>query len=212
MLKPHDSAQFTSFPDPASGALSQETESTKKPLHGLLDGTGPSMFDENNTIDANDPQTLSAASTDVLRSIIDHHGAVELVKRLSSLLAERDVHITALTRLAEEYKIPKQRIVDAASRVKQAEHRRLSLATASEDVAPSSGIGSDISVRIPKHIISVDTTDSTLALKDFLMPEGMPQGQFAVNGITKLFAGGKRKESLKPYVFTTKIQVNAAMC
>ena len=109
------------------------------------------MFDENTPIDANDPQALSAASSDVLQKIIDHHGAAELVQRLSTLLAERDAHVTALTRLAEEYKIPRQRIAETASRVKQAERRRLSLATASEDLAPSSGIGSESSVRSPKH-------------------------------------------------------------
>ena len=105
------------------------------------------MFDENNTIDASNPQSLSAAPVFVLQSIIDYHGAVELVQRLSAALAERDAHITALTRLAEEYKIPRERVVDTSSRVKQAERRRLSLATASEDLVPPSVIGSDSGVR-----------------------------------------------------------------
>ena len=109
------------------------------------------MFDENSTIAANDPQTLSAAPPNILQSVIDHHGAVELVRRLSTLLAQRDAHITALTRLAEEYRIPRDRVVETSSRVKQAEQRRLSLATASEDLEPSNGIGSDSSVRFPKH-------------------------------------------------------------
>lgn len=148
-LLAEDSTSFTYFPDPSSSALSQGNGSTKQPLHDLLGGGEPSMFDENTSIDPNNPQALSAAPAHVLRNIIDHHGAAELVLRLSTLLAERDAHITALTRLAEEYKIPRQRISETASRVKQSERRRLSLATASEDLAPSSGIGSESGVRSP---------------------------------------------------------------
>ena len=141
-----DATSLTQFPNLCS-SVSRDYDSTSQPLDDLLEGSGPSMFDDNAAVDASDPQTLSAASTDVIRSIIDHHGAVELVRRLSTMLAERDAHITALTRLAEEYKIPRGRINDTASRVKQAERRRLSLATASEDLAPSSGLGSESGVR-----------------------------------------------------------------
>jgi hypothetical protein len=97
------------------------------------------MFDENSAVDANDPQSLSVAPNGMLKELIDHHGAVELVKRLSTMLAQRDAHITALTRLAEEYKVPKQRIAETSSRAKQSERRRMSLATASEDLGPPSG-------------------------------------------------------------------------
>ena len=108
------------------------------------------MFDEgsSSSIDVVDPQTLSTASKKTIKSLVEHHGAVNLVQSLSTMLAERDAHITALTRLAEEYRIPKERIVDTASRVKQSERRRLSLATASEDLAPSSVVGSESSVRL----------------------------------------------------------------
>ncbi len=133
-----DTNSLTSFPDLSATVSNQEYEPAIEPLHGLLDRAGPSMFDENSSIDANDPQTLSAAPNAVLKNLIDHHGAVELVKRLSTILAERDAHITALTHLAEEYKVPRQRISEAAVRAKQAERRRLSLVTASEDLAPSS--------------------------------------------------------------------------
>ena len=164
-LIPEEAASLTYFPDPSTNTKSIDHESLHQPLHGLLDGDGPSMFDENTANDATDPQTLSAASTEVLQNLIDHHGAVELIKRLSSMLAERDAHITALTRLAEEYKIPRQRISETASRAKQAERRRLSLITASEDLGPSSVIGSDSSVRSPPHTPALDmTTDHHLTL------------------------------------------------
>ena len=146
----NDATSLTSFPDPSSSALSPENESSSLPLQGLLETAGPSMFDESSPLDANDPQTLSTAPTDVLRNIVDHHGAVELIRCLSTMLAERDAHITALTRLTEEYKIPRQHVTEAASRVKQAERRRLSLAAASEDLATSSGIGSESGVCFSK--------------------------------------------------------------
>lgn len=97
------------------------------------------MFDESNSFDlTTDPQSLSAAPSDVLQAVVDHQGTVFLTRRLATLLAERDAHITALTRLAEEYKIPKGRIDQAASRARQGEERRLALSTAAdEDLAPS---------------------------------------------------------------------------
>lgn len=142
-----DASSFTSFPDPATPAVPSEAPKdveppAPEPLHGLLDRNGPSMFDENNSIDASDPQTLSLAPRKTLKNLIDHHGAVDLVQRLSTMLAERDAHITALTRLAEEYKIPRQKIRDAASKAKQAERRRLSLAAASEELSPASRVAS----------------------------------------------------------------------
>ena len=126
----------------------QDSESANRPLHALLEGDGPSMFDENRLIDAGNPLALSATSPGDLQTIIDYHGAAELIRRLSTALAQRDAHVTALIRLAEEFKIPNQRITDTASRVKQAEERRLSLAAASEDLGPPSAIGSDSGVGI----------------------------------------------------------------
>ncbi len=130
-----DTTSITSFPDPAAEDDHHKDEPHYAPLHGLLD-SGPSMFDDNTTLDTTDPQTLSVASNAVIRDVIDHHGATEIVRRLSTMLAQRDAHITALTRLAEEYKIPREHISDAASRAKQAERRRASLANASEDLEP----------------------------------------------------------------------------
>lgn len=145
LLSP-DAHSLTSFPEPTvqnsdveHASPPREIVSVNEPLYGLLDRSGPTMFDEQQTLDSAQPQTLSTASAEVLRGVIDHNGAVELVRRLSSMLAERDAHITALTRLCEEYNIPKSRVVDAASHAKQAERRRQSLATASEDLAPSNG-------------------------------------------------------------------------
>ncbi|KAK5165220.1 uncharacterized protein LTR77_009318 [Saxophila tyrrhenica] len=177
-----DTASFTSFPDPSEASLPVE-EPSNVPLHGLLDRAGPSMFDENNAIDANDPQSLSAAPNPVLQNLIDHHGAVELVKRLSTMLAERDAHITALTRLAEEYKVPRQRISETASRAKQAERRRLSLATASEDLGPPS-VAESVTSDSGESRISKSTQNTAAA---------------PAKGITKLFGGGTiKKAKAKP--------------
>lgn len=122
-------------------------------LNGLLDRSEPTMFDERPAVNADDPRALSAANSAVLQGVLDHHGAINLVKRLSESLAERDAHITALQRLCEEYKVPSDRVADAASRVRQAERRRLSLSAASEDLAPSRGTQSESSVR--RQIISL---------------------------------------------------------
>ena len=144
-----DAISVCSFPNLSQHTTAVEHATQKQPLNGLLGGDGPSMFDDNhdNSINATHPQSLSAAPRSVLQSVIDYHGAVELVQRLSTALAERDAHITALIRLAEEYKIPQERIADTASRVKRAERRRLSLAAASEDVVQPNAAGSDSSVR-----------------------------------------------------------------
>lgn len=147
LLQADDSTSLTSFPDPSTSALAPETQTSSQPLTALLERNGPSIFDENQTIDANDPQSLSAASSDVLQHVIDHHGAVELVRRLSTALAQRDAHITALRRLAEDYKIPNDMIGAASVRAQQTEDRRLSLAQASETLQGSSGTQSDSGVR-----------------------------------------------------------------
>ncbi|KJX94964.1 hypothetical protein TI39_contig4145g00009 [Zymoseptoria brevis] len=193
-----DTTSLTSFPDPAestssrNGSLSEveavtvpptsssPQPSTNEPLNGLLDA-GPSMFDVQDR-SPTDPQTLSTAPLEVLQAVIDHRGAVELVRNLSKLLAERDAHVTALTRLAEEYKVPRARLNDTAKRVKQAERRRLSLAGASEDLAPTTASES-----------SVSTGPETS-----LGPTG------TIRGLTKLFGGGGTRKSapLRPTAST----------
>ena len=185
-LPANEATSLTYFPNLSSAALSNNYESATQPLHHLLEGSGPSMFDDSTALDASDPQTLSAASTDVIQSIIDHHGAVELIRRLSTMLAERDAHITALTRLAEDYKIPRSQIHETASRVKQAERRRLSLATASEDLAPSPGLGSESGVR---HDIRYPQ-EITHDVQESQLPERLQEVPAAGKGITKLFGGG----------------------
>lgn len=161
-----DAVSFSSFHVPISNIQSRERASTNTPLNGLLDDDGPSMFDENNAVEASNPQSLSAAPVAVIQNIVDYHGAVELVKRLSTALAERDAHITALIRLAEEYKIPSERIRDASSRAKQAERRRLSLATASEDLAPPSAKASDSGVRLLTSFHDIVFADHPLAFRN----------------------------------------------
>lgn len=111
------------------------------------------MFDERPAVNADDPRALSAATSTVLQGVLDHHGAINLVKRLSETLAERDAHITALQRLCEEYKVPKDRVADAANRVKQAERRRLSLSAASEDLVPSGSGGTQSESSVCLHAI-----------------------------------------------------------
>jgi small G protein signaling modulator 3 len=131
-----DDRSLTSFPDPSTPSLQVTTPN--EPLHRLLDVTGPSIFDDQTSHAAADPQSLSAAPPNVLQEVIDHQGAANLVRRLATLLAERDAHVTALTRLAEEYKVPSEKIRATASRVRQSEERRLALSTAAdEDLAPS---------------------------------------------------------------------------
>lgn len=146
LVQADDTTSLTSFPDPSVSVLPEDTQTPNQPLTALLDQNGPSIFDENQNIDASDPQSLSAASSKTLQHVIDHHGAVELVKRLSTALAQRDAHITALRRLAEDYRIPNDLIIAASDRAKQAEHRRLSLAQASETLQVSSGTQSDSGV------------------------------------------------------------------
>lgn len=124
----------TSFPN-LSQTSSTTTTILDTPLQDLFGTTsGPSMFDEDNeTTNPTNPQAISAASPEVLKSIVDYHGATELVRRFATLLAERDAHVTALKRLAEEFHVPRERIEGAGVRVRQAERRRLSLARAQEE-------------------------------------------------------------------------------
>jgi len=147
VLLSDDDRSLTSFPDPGA-TISAVGQSSNGRLHSLLDQTEPSMFDESQHLEmAADPQSLSAASYDVLQDVIEHQGAVNLVRRLATFLAERDAHITALTRLAEEYEVPKDRISATASRVKRAEEMRLALHTAADEVLVASALPSDSSVR-----------------------------------------------------------------
>lgn len=198
LIQADDTNSLTSFPDPAEstpslGAVDDEpltrtgTNASTSPLdavseslNGLLDA-GPSMFDVQDN-SPTDPQSLSAAPNAVLQSIIDHRGAVDLVRHLSTLLAQRDAHVTALTRLAEDYKIPAERIVDTAKRVKQTECRRVSLAAAIEDVRPA----------------------NTNRTSSYVLPEPQNGPTGTIRGLTKLFGGGgKRKDSLKPLASIT---------
>ncbi|KXS97853.1 hypothetical protein AC578_7653 [Pseudocercospora eumusae] len=193
-----DTTSLTSFPDPADSTSSPSLQGinepvvhadvlvepqlapVSEPLNGLLD-TGPSMFDRDDPelLAISEPQTLAAGPTHVLQKIVDHRGAVELVRHLSTLLAERDAHVTALTSLAQEYKIPQEKIAETASRAQQAERRRLSLAAAaSEDLAPTNTSESSESAGAPDPVVDAFGT---------------------IRALTKLFGGaGKKKESVRP--------------
>lgn len=151
-LQSEDDRSLTTFPNPSVTSL--EAPMNNGPLQSLLDHAEPSMFDESRHPDMDSsPQSLSGAPAHVIQDVIDHQGAVKLVRRLASLLAERDAHITALTRLAEEYKVPIDRISAAASRVRQAEERRLALQIATdEEFLPSAP--QDISVRYCSNILT----------------------------------------------------------
>jgi hypothetical protein len=147
LLEPQDDTEsLTSFPDPPGSPTTAHAPTMAEHLNGLLDRSEPTMFDERPTVNADDPRALSAADSAVLQGVLDHHGAINLVKRLSESLAERDAHITALQRLCEEYKVPQDRVTDTACRIRQSERRRLSLSAASEDLAPSRGTQSESSV------------------------------------------------------------------
>ncbi|KAI6843598.1 hypothetical protein KC340_g1091 [Hortaea werneckii] len=177
LLASDDTSSLTSFPDPSTGSVPERPSSPD--LNGLLDRSGPTIFDQQPSETTTDAHTLSSAPPHVLQSVIDHQGAVFLVRRLSTLLAERDAHITALTRLAEEYKIPQESIAATTCRVKQAEQTRLALVTAADEehvarMPPVSG-EADVS-RLPAD--AVETSGGT------------------VKGITRLFGGGtvRRRE------------------
>ncbi|GAB1727294.1 hypothetical protein NU195Hw_g360t1 [Hortaea werneckii] len=162
-----DTSSLTSFPDPSTGSVPERPSSAG--LNGLLDRSGPTIFDQQPSETTTDAHTLSSAPPHVLQSVIDHQGAVFLVRRLSTLLAERDAHITALTRLAEEYKIPQESIAATTSRVKQAEQTRLALITAADEehVAqmPSVGGQEEDTTRLPAD--AVETSGGTRRVESF---------------------------------------------
>lgn len=210
-LVPADNTtSLTSFPDPAESTspslqgvsiedeeqasdlehhhATSETRSRalSEPLSELLDGGGhPSMFDTQE-IDLGNPQNLAVASKESITRVVQHRGAAELIQQLSRLLAERDAHVTALTRLAEEYKVPQERIFETADRVKQAERRRLSLARAANEELVS---------RKP----SVCSRAASIA-------EELPEvnGNATIRGLTKFFGGnGKRTTKRKERALTS---------
>jgi hypothetical protein len=142
------------------------------------------MFDEQDASSIGNPQTLANAPADVIHRIIHQRGAVDLIRRLSGLLAERDAHVTALTRLAEEHNIPASRIADATKHASQAQLRQLSLAAASEEDGSSAAVTapSVASGRSSSPVLS-DAASSS-------------QNYATIRGFTKLFGGtGKRRGS-----------------
>lgn len=115
------------------------------------------MFDEHAAISV-DPQAISAAPTPVIQDIVDHHGAVNLVKRLATLLAERDAHITALKRLAEAYNAPADKIGQTATRARQTEDIRVSLTAAAQATDLPDGEPLEATVSILVHCFNVHAT------------------------------------------------------
>ena len=168
-----DASSLTSFPDPASAAANDVSPAADAPLNSLLDRAGPSIFDERAAENIDLPQTLARAPKHVLETIVSHNGPVPLVRRLATLLAERDAHITALTRLAEEYKVPRERIEETTSRIKQAEQRRLALDEAMEDE------------------IETPQPSERLAPKSLPVEDAAPSG----SKLTRMFGGGTIKGS-----------------
>ncbi|KAK5107599.1 hypothetical protein LTR62_000993 [Meristemomyces frigidus] len=169
LVSSEDTNSLTSFPDPD---VEQDTslQGATAPLHDLLGGNGPSsIFDDaaREPLTEN-PQTLSQCPSPVLRTIIDHHGAVALVRRLSRLLAERDAHITALTRLAEEYRIPRARVEETTERVRVAEERRVGLGVAAQE----------------------DGGFEAVARNAGVAPRSVAEVPFAGNKLARLFGGG----------------------
>lgn len=150
-------------------------------LNGLLDTAGgPSMFDQSEGAAGDvDPQNLGACEDDVLERVIAHRGAVELVRHLSGLLAERDALVTGLRRLCEEFEVPEERVVEAGRRSALAAKRRGELAEAAVDVDESGRQGSEGGVQ-------------SLPIADLEGRNG------TIRGLTRLFGGtGKRKDSAK---------------
>lgn len=193
ILQIDDTTSLTSFPDPTAPDTPQDNgdpHTAKMPLDGLLDVSGPSMFDENK-LNLNDPQVLSAAPSHVLQGVIDHHGALQLVQRLSAMLAERDAHVTALTRLAQDYNAPPERISETASRIKQSERRRLSLAGAmSDNLLSSNGTSSNYEGSVcwdPRQDASSSERLLTTAQALEIAPRVTSGG--TIKGLTKLFGG-----------------------
>ncbi|KAF2857729.1 TBC-domain-containing protein [Piedraia hortae CBS 480.64] len=183
MVQPsQDETTFVSFPK-AEFADSPESQRQGGQLNLLLDRSEPSMFDETNVDAVNDPQTLSTASAEVIQHVVDHHGVVSLIRRLAALLAERDAHVTALTRLAEDHGVPRSRIAETSSRVRQAEQRRLALQTAMNDDAPATPLDEN-----PEKAVEDTTSGGT------------------VRGLTRLFGGTlkARRATLKESAVTVE--------
>lgn len=146
LLRPDDTCSLTIFPDPSTSSLEHHAQHESGGLNGLLDRSGPTLFDEQPSETGTDAHTLSSAPPEVLQNVIDYQGAASLVRRLATLLAERDAHITALTRLAEEYKVPQESIAATTSRVRQAEQRRLALTIAADEhLVPSASSENSVS-------------------------------------------------------------------
>ncbi|USW57264.1 Putative Rab-GTPase-TBC domain-containing protein [Septoria linicola] len=182
-LEQHDSSHDAANLFPAAGQEhATRDRALSEPLSELLDGGGhPSMFDTQE-IDIGNPQNLAAANKEAIERVVQHRGAVELVRHLSKLLAERDAHVTALTRLAEEYKVPQDRIADTADRVKQAERRRLSLARAANEEL------------LMKRNASVSSKATSGSIAEGPLPE--TNGNATIRGLTKFF-GGNGKATIK---------------
>ncbi|RMX88665.1 hypothetical protein D0869_01455, partial [Hortaea werneckii] len=198
LLASDDTSSLTSFPDPSTGSVPERPSSPD--LNGLLDRSGPTIFDQQPSETTTDAHTLSSAPPHVLQSVIDHQGAVFLVRRLSTLLAERDAHITALTRLAEEYKIPQESIAATTCRVKQAEQTRLALVTAADEehvarMPPVSGISGNL---FPATCWVKKKADRYQQEADAsrLPADAVETSGGTVKGITRLFGGGtvRRRE------------------
>jgi hypothetical protein len=189
LLQADDATSLTSFPDPSSSSPEIEPTTTTattpsyEPLNGLLDGTGPSMFDEHDASSIGNPQTLANAPADVIHRIIHQRGAVDLIRRLSALLAERDAHVTALTRLAEEHNIPSERISDATKRASQVQLRQLSLAAASEEEGATTAAAPSMTSERSSSPVPSETASSF-------------QNYATIRGFTKLFGGtGRHRNS-----------------
>lgn len=150
-------------------------------LNGLLDTAGgPSMFDQSEGSAGDvDPQNLGACEDAVLERVIAHRGAVDLVRHLSGLLAERDALVTGLRRLCEEFEVPEERVVEAGRRSALAAKRRGELAEAAVDAEETGRRGSEGGV-------------PSLPIADLEGRNG------TIRGLTRLFGGtGKRKDSAK---------------
>ncbi|CAK3930480.1 Hypothetical predicted protein [Lecanosticta acicola] len=172
--------------DPTAGILGENDENgldaaaaVPAALNGLLDTAGrPSMFDaDGEDDDDDDPQNLATCEENVLQRIIAHRGAMELVRNLSGLLAERDAQVTALRRLCEEVGVPDGKIAEAKGRVRRL-RRKGSLGEAAREEAQQR---------------------TGAAQQESLPLETTGNGNGTIRGLTRLFGGaGKRKDSLKP--------------
>lgn len=145
-----DERSLTSFPDPPASPK-DGGQSTKSLLDGLLDASNEDLFNENEEHDIMDPQSLSAAPESALNAVVEANGAANLVRRLAQALAERDAHVTALRRLAEEYHAPQSEIFDTLSRSSRSTSRRQDLAAAVSETTTSMGNESSKPAYRPKQ-------------------------------------------------------------